>query len=62
MSEAQINRYWKRIVNTMNDGLMIIGTDGTVISVNRAFERITGYSAGDVVGRSCTLLQCDGCD
>ena len=62
MTEAQINRYWKRIVNTMNDGLMIIGTDGTVISVNRAFERITGYSAGDVVGRSCTLLQCDGCD
>jgi two-component system, NtrC family, response regulator HydG len=62
MSEAQINRYWKRIVNTMNDGLMIIGTDGTVISVNRAFERITGYSAADVVGRSCTLLQCDGCD
>lgn len=62
MSEAQINRYWKRIVDTMNDGLMIIGTDGTVISVNRAFERITGYPAEEVVGRSCTLLQCDGCE
>ncbi len=62
MSEARINRYWKRIVNTMNDGLMIIGTDGTVISVNRAFERITGYSAEEMVGRPCTVLECDGCD
>ena len=62
MSDSQLNRYWKRIVDTMNDGLMIIGTDGTVISVNRAFERITGYLAEEVVGHSCTVLHCDGCE
>ncbi len=62
MSDQQLNRYWKRIVDTMSDGLMIIGTDGTVISVNRAFERLTGYPAEEVVGRSCTVLQCDGCE
>jgi PAS domain S-box-containing protein len=62
MLDSQLNHYWKRIVDTMSDGLMIIGTDGTIISVNRAFERLTGYRADEVVGRSCTVLQCDGCE
>ena len=62
MTDQQLNRYWKRIVDAMNDGLMIIGTDGTVLSVNRAFERITGYLEKEVVGRSCTVLHCDGCE
>jgi PAS domain S-box-containing protein len=62
MNDRQLNRYWKRIVDTMNDGLMITGTDGTIISVNRAFERITGYGAEQVVGRPCTVLLCDGCE
>jgi len=34
MKEQEINRYWKRIVNTMNDGLMLVGPDGAIIMVN----------------------------
>ena len=62
MKEHEINRQWKRIVNTMNDGLMLIGPDGAILLVNSAFERMTGYTADEVIGRPCTLIGCDVCE
>lgn len=62
MREQEINRYWKRIINTMNDGLMLIGPDGTIIMVNEAFEGLTGYTADEVIGMPCTMLHCDSCE
>ncbi len=61
MQEQKINRYWKDIVNTMNDGLMVVGPDGTILMVNQAFEKIMGYRRDEVIGRSCTMLNCDTC-
>jgi two-component system response regulator HydG len=61
MPDQRINRYWKEIVNTMNDGLMVVSPDGTVLMVNQAFEKITGYSRQDLIGRSCALMNCDTC-
>ncbi|MFZ7128074.1 MAG: sigma-54 interaction domain-containing protein [Desulfobacterales bacterium] len=62
MKDHTINQHWKRIINTMNDGLMLIGPDGAVVMVNQAFERMTGYTAESVMGRPCTLLGCDACE
>jgi len=62
MREQEINRYWKRIINTMNDGLMLIAPDGSILMANRAFEELTGYTADDVVGKHCALLKCDACE
>ena len=45
MNEREINRYWKKIVNTMTEGLMLVGPDGTIVMVNQAFEKLTGYTA-----------------
>jgi PAS domain S-box-containing protein len=29
-----------------------------LVMANRAFEAMTGYTAGEVLGRNCRLLQC----
>lgn len=36
--------------------------DHPLIYVNRAFENMTGYSAGEALGRNCRFLQGDGTD
>lgn len=48
----EINRHWKRIINTMAEGLMLVGKDGTILMVNDAFENLTGYSADDIISLS----------
>lgn len=62
MKNEDISRYWKRIINTMNDGLMLISAEGIILMVNKSFERLTGYSAEEAIGQSCTLLACDACE
>ncbi len=62
MNETEINRYLEQIINTLNEGLLVVGTDGTILMINEAFERLTGYRAEEVIGRPCTLLRCDACE
>ena len=62
MEHGALNRYWKKIVNTMNDGLFMVGPDGRITMVNRALESLLGYKACEVVGQPCTMLYSDACD
>ncbi len=62
MDEHEINIFWKKIVNTINDGLMFIGPEGSIIMVNKAFETLTGYSSEEAIGMSCAMLGCDACE
>jgi len=62
MKSRDTSRYLEKIISTMNDGLMIIEPDGKVRMVNRAFERLTGFRAMEVVGKPCTLINCDACE
>ena len=41
---------------------MIVDRAGTIVSVNRALEAITGYSTEDMIGSPCSALHCDICD
>lgn len=62
LDEKKITNYWKTVVDTIQDGVMIVSKDGTIISTNKAFENITGYKQNEVLGMSCTILNCDVCN
>jgi two-component system response regulator HydG len=62
MNSLDLNYYWKSVVDTIQDGVMVVNPEGLVISVNRAFEEITGYGKPEIVGQSCTMLNCTSCE
>lgn len=50
----------QRMINASNDGIVVAeqeGEDNIVIYVNPAFERLTGYSADEVLYQDCRFLQ-----
>ena len=61
MFEEEYSQYWKTIVDTMADGLMVVDSEGVIISINKALETITGYGRDELVGQSCAVLDCDAC-
>ena len=56
-----LSPYWKTIVDTLQDGVMVVDPRGRIVAVNPAVTQLTGYSAGELVGRSCRVLDCTGC-
>jgi PAS domain S-box-containing protein len=57
-----IGAYWKTITKTLHDGLLVIDPKGQILAVNPAAERLTGYSSAELIGQSCRILDCTGCD
>ena len=57
-----ISKYWKTIVDTLQDGVMVVDPGGKVLSVNPAAEQLTGYKAEELIGKSCRVLDCTGCE
>jgi PAS domain S-box-containing protein len=57
-----LSRHWKTIIDTLKEGLLVVSPEGTIIAVNPAAETLTGYSAAELVGRSCRILDCTGCE
>jgi two-component system response regulator HydG len=56
-----LSPYWKTIVDTLQDGVMIVDPLGRIVAVNPAVEQLTGYRAVELVGKSCRVLDCTGC-
>jgi len=59
MFEQELNIYWKKVVDTIKDGIMIVDKGGTIVSVNKALEKITGYSKDEMLGKPCSILNCN---
>ena len=53
--------YWKTVVDTMMDGVVVVDREGTILSVNGALEKMMGYSAAELVGKECVILDCNAC-
>jgi two-component system response regulator HydG len=62
LNKAALNSYWESVVDTIQDGIMIVNPQGIVISINHAFEHITGYKQSEIIGKSCTTLDCASCE
>ena len=58
----EIAKYWKTIVDTLQDGLMVMDPEGNILAMNPAAEKMTGYTADELVGRNCRTLNCTGCE
>ncbi|MCF8107985.1 MAG: sigma 54-interacting transcriptional regulator, partial [Desulfohalobiaceae bacterium] len=56
-----LNAYWKTVVDTIQEGVMLVDTAGTIISVNQAMQDLTGYTREELMGSSCRILNCDLC-
>jgi PAS domain S-box-containing protein len=61
MFEEEYSNYWKTVINTMMDGLMVVDPEGIIVSINKAMEQITGYGKEELLGQSCAVLDCDTC-
>jgi two-component system, NtrC family, response regulator HydG len=60
--ENLLHDYWKAVVDTIQEGVMVVSPEGKIVSVNRGFEEITGYGRNEIVGQSCAVLDCSACE
>ena len=44
------------IVENTREGILVCDADGVILSVNRSFETVTGFTAEDVVGHRASVL------
>ncbi|MFH2130329.1 MAG: PAS domain-containing protein [bacterium] len=44
------------LLESMADGVFTLNEKGKITLWNRAIEKITGYSADEVLGKSCDIL------
>ena len=53
--------FWKNLVNTMVDGLVVISGRGEILAVNQALLDLTGYRREELLGQPCALLRTEHC-
>jgi PAS domain S-box-containing protein len=61
MQEEELKAYWKTVVDTIQEGVMIVDPGGAIVAVNQALSELTGFAADELVGRSCSTLNCATC-
>ena len=57
----EYSRYLETVIETIQDGLIVVDTAGVILSANPAMEKITGYNHEELVGQRCDILACDAC-
>ena len=51
--ESEMDELYLTIINNLNDGVYFVDLDRRILFWNKAAERITGYSADEIMGRPC---------
>jgi two-component system, NtrC family, response regulator HydG len=60
--QQALSRYWETVVDTIQDGVMIVDVSGAIVSANHALTQITGYDQDELIGQPCSVLNCSSCD
>lgn len=53
------NRLAFSVIENTAEGVLVMGPQGTIIEVNPAFSRITGYASNEVIGKPASLMRSD---
>ncbi len=53
---AEQQRLWSHVLEGSAEGVLLAGADQRILLVNRAFETMTGYVSGEVLGRTPRFL------
>ena len=51
--EFEMDELYLTIINNLNDGVYFVDLDRRILFWNKAAERITGYSADEIMGSQC---------
>ena len=56
LQELELNA---EVFHSSNEGIVITDSDNNIVSINKAFSKITGYESHDVIGKSPKILKSD---
>ncbi len=62
MDEQKLNQFLREIINPMNEALLLVSPEGTILMVNHAMEEISGYSREEMIGQPCSIFHCEMCE
>ena len=54
-------RFAGLLLDSMADGVFTLDGEGRITTWNTSMERISGYSQGEAMGRSCSMLGFNHC-
>lgn len=55
--KQNVTKLANKVLENTSEGIMVTNARGEIISVNPAFEIVTGYSSEDVIGKNPNILQ-----
>jgi two-component system, NtrC family, response regulator HydG len=58
----EIGKHWRVIIESVQDGIILVDARGNFVAANHSAQLMTGYLEDQLIGRSCRLLNCTGCE
>jgi transcriptional regulator with PAS, ATPase and Fis domain len=58
----KIGNHWREIIDSVQDGIILVDDHGNFVAANHSAQLMTGYSEDQLIGKSCRILNCTGCD
>jgi len=56
-----IHKHWRKIIDSVQDGILLVDETGKFVAANQTAQLITGYTEKELKGQSCRILNCTGC-